>query len=643
MAMRVTDSMISQTSIRNVNTNKNRLNVLQTQYTTGKRISRPSDDPIIAMRALRLRSTRNQITQYVDRNLPDAQSWLELTEDTLDSVGNMMQYMYSELVQAASDQEALDRAKLIESLESYKNSIYSEANADYAGRTLFSGYRTDSDVTFPKDSSDTRYQITENLSATDIKSKIYIANKTTIDTNNLGVVTNANLPTDLTVSSIRLSYDQLENSAADDGEAKAINSIEYKKVADIAATRKVEDGKNIVDINGGAGKITIQNNSDGTTSVTITDYTKTYGASTNKWTLDKAGRFVEDSGNSDSISARINSEGNLIVEFTDSDLAKSSNKGLDLANNTLTAKSTKLTITTALNGVIVGDLEASYELKIDNYCDGSDASELDTVYKDMVTANENKKGKITFLTETGELLISDVVRSELEGLLTVNGKEPISVTYRKSGFEQYDVRPEQLFDCVDMTKPDSEDWQPYYFEQDKIEYTVATNQTIHINTTASEVFQMDLARDIDNLIRALQENLSADQKVTDIKSMLEDARYADDASQNALNSMLDAAEKETSAAKNVLQTLLGNSITSIKSYMTDVSAKLANVGNRLAQVKVITTRMTDQKNNVKSLQSTNVDKDLEEIMTEYTSALTAYEASLTAVGKISQVSLLEYI
>lgn len=638
MAMRVTDSMISQNSMRNVNTNKNRLNVLQTQYTTGKKISRPSDDPIIAMRALRLRSTGNQVTQYVDRNLPDAQSWLELTEDTLDSVGNMMTYMYSELIQAASDQETLDRSKLIESLESYKNSIYSEANADNAGRTIFSGYRTDKNVTFANDSSDTRYQITETLSATDIKSKIYIANKTTIDTNNLGVVTNTNLPTDLTVSSIRLSYDQLENSATDDGDAKAINSIEYKKVADITATREVTDGNNIVNINNGAGKITIQNNEDGTTSVTITD-----GAATNNYTLDKAGRFVADSGNSDTISARVNSEGNLIVEFTNSALAKSSNKGLNLTDNTLTAESTKLTITTALNGVIVGDLEASYELEINNYCDGSDASELDGVYNDMVTANTNKEGRITLLTDTGELLISDVVRNELEGLNVINGKEPISVTYRKSGFEQYDVYPEQLFDCIDMTKADSSDWQEYYFEQDKIEYTVATNQKVHINTTASEVFQMDLARDIDDLIRALQENLSADQKVTDIKSMLEDARYADDDSQTALNSMLEAAEKEASASKNVLQTLLGNSITSIKSYQTNVSAKLANVGNRLAQVEVITTRMTDQKNNVEALQSTNEDKDLEEIMTEYTSALTAYEASLTAVGKISEVSLLNYI
>ena len=637
MAMRVTDSMISHNSIRNVNTNKNRLNTLQTQYTTQKKISRPSEDPIIAMRALRLRSTKNQVTQYVDRNLPDAQSWLELTEGALDSVGNMMQYMYGELVQASQDQEAIDRSKLIESLESYKNSIYSEANADYAERTIFSGHRTDSPVTFQKDASSTRYQITETLSAVDIKSKTYVANKTVIDTANLGVVTNANLPTDITVSSITLGYDQLENSAADKGDAKAINSIEYKKVADITAERVVEDGNATVQIEGG-GKITIENNIDGTTGVTITD-----GANTNKYTLDKAGRFVSDGGNSSAISARINGDGNLVVEFTDSTLAKSSESGLNLTDNSLTAKSTKLTVTTALNGVIVGDLEASYELAIDNYCDGSDASELDGAYKDIQTANANDKGRITLLTETGELLISDTIREELEGLKTINGKEPISVTYRKSGFEQYEVYPEQLYDCIDMSSSDKEDWHSYYYGADKIEYSVAANQTVHINVNASEVFQPDLARDIDELIRALQDNLNADQKVTDIEAMLTDPKYADDASQTALKSMLDAAKKETSASANILQTALGSKLTSIQSYMTNVSAKQASVGNRLAQVEVITTRMEDQKSNVEALQSANEDKDIEEIMTEYSSALAAYEASLTAVGKMSEVSLLNYI
>ena len=627
MAMRVTDSMISQNSIRNVNLNKGRMDTLQTQYATQKKITRPSDDPIIAMRSLRLRSTKNQLTQYVDRNLPDAQSWLELTEDTLDSVGNMMQYMYSELVQASQDQESSDREKLIESLQAYKERIYSEANADYAGRTLFSGYRTDSYVTFREDKSDARYQISETLSATDIDSSTYIINKTKMDTTSLDIVENDELPQDVSVSRIRLGYDQLEN--ADD-----ITSIEYKKTADITAERVVEDGNATVQIDGG-GKITIQNNSDGTTGVTITD-----GAATNTYTLDKAGRFVSAAGNSENIFARINGDGNLVVEFSNSALAASSSNGLNVATGANDATSTKLTITAALNGVVVGDLEASYELKIDGgYVDGNDDTALDNAYQNTIDGNKN----ITVLTETGELLISDTVRKELEGLKTINGKEPITVTYRKSGFAENEVCPEQLYDCVDMTNVDSSEWKTYYYEADKIEYTVGSNQTVHVNVNASEVFQPDLGRDIDELVRVLQQSITADQKVTDINEMLEDPKYADDASQSSLKSMLDAAEKEASAAKNILQTALEGNITNIQKYMSNVSSTQANVGNRLAQVEVIITRMEEQKSNVKALQSSNEDKDIEEIIVEYNSAYAAYQASLTAIGKISEVSLLNYI
>ena len=627
MAMRVTDKMMSQNSIRNVNSNKSRMDTLQTQYATQKKITRPSDDPIIAMRSLRLRSTKNQLTQYVDRNLPDAQSWLELTEDTLDSVGNMMQYMYRELIQASQDQESIDREKIIESLQAYKERIYSEANADYAGRTLFSGYRTDSYVTFRTDETDARYEISETLSATDITSASYIVNKTKMNTTSLDTVTNDELPQDVTVSRIRLGYDQLEN--ADD-----ITSIEYKKTADITATRVVENNNPTVQIDGG-GKITIENNSDGTTGVTITD-----GSVTNTYTLDKAGRFIPAGGNSENISARINGDGNLVVEFSNSALAQSSNKGLNVATGNNDVQSTKLTITAALNGVIVGDLEASYELQIDGgYVDGNDDAVLDAAYQNTIDGDKN----VTLLTETGELLISDTVRKELECLKTINGKEPITVTYRKSGFAQNEVRPEQLYDCVDMSNADSDEWKTYYYEADEIEYTVGSNQTVHVNVNASEVFQPDLGRDIDELVRVLQQSMTADKKIEEINAMLKDTKYADDASQAALKSMLDAAEKEASAAKNILQTALGHNVTTIQEYMSNVSSTQANVGNRLAQIEVITTRMEDQKSNVEALQSSNEDKDIEEILVEYNSAYAAYQASLTAIGKISEVSLLNYI
>ena len=40
--------------------------------TSQKKISRPSDDPVIAIRALRLRSSLSQINQYYEKNIPDA-------------------------------------------------------------------------------------------------------------------------------------------------------------------------------------------------------------------------------------------------------------------------------------------------------------------------------------------------------------------------------------------------------------------------------------------------------------------------------------------------------------------------------------------------------------------------------------------
>ena len=49
--MRVTNSMISRNSMINMNNNKVNVDILNNQMTTQKKISRPSEDPIIAIRA----------------------------------------------------------------------------------------------------------------------------------------------------------------------------------------------------------------------------------------------------------------------------------------------------------------------------------------------------------------------------------------------------------------------------------------------------------------------------------------------------------------------------------------------------------------------------------------------------------------
>ncbi|MCI6629600.1 MAG: flagellar hook-associated protein 3, partial [Lachnospiraceae bacterium] len=79
MSMRITNKIMQNNSLTNINNNKVQQDKLSTQMETGKKITRPSDDPVIAIRALRLRSTLSEVTQYCDKNIEDADSWLSVT------------------------------------------------------------------------------------------------------------------------------------------------------------------------------------------------------------------------------------------------------------------------------------------------------------------------------------------------------------------------------------------------------------------------------------------------------------------------------------------------------------------------------------------------------------------------------------
>ena len=83
--MRITNKIISNNSVTNINNNKIYEDRLNTQLSTGSKINRPSDDPVIAIRALRLRTNLNEVSQYYSKNIPDAESWLDVTESAVDT------------------------------------------------------------------------------------------------------------------------------------------------------------------------------------------------------------------------------------------------------------------------------------------------------------------------------------------------------------------------------------------------------------------------------------------------------------------------------------------------------------------------------------------------------------------------------
>ena len=100
--MRITNKIIQNNNLSNINTNKIYQDTLSTQMSTQKKINRPSDDPVVAIRALRLRSSVTEVTQYYSKNIPDAESWLNVTEDALKNLSQIMTSMISQFTMGSS-------------------------------------------------------------------------------------------------------------------------------------------------------------------------------------------------------------------------------------------------------------------------------------------------------------------------------------------------------------------------------------------------------------------------------------------------------------------------------------------------------------------------------------------------------------
>ena len=173
--MRITNTMMRNNSLLNMQKNKAAYNKYLEQYNTQKKISRPSDDPTIAVRALKYRTTLVEIKQYKS-NISDARAWMDATETYLKDVNGRMESMISYCTQAANGTySAEQRQDIVTQLKQFSKYIYEQnANADYAGRYLFTGYRTDVPMLFDKAQSNVTYTINENLDINDIQKYQYV-------------------------------------------------------------------------------------------------------------------------------------------------------------------------------------------------------------------------------------------------------------------------------------------------------------------------------------------------------------------------------------------------------------------------------------------------------------------------------------
>ncbi|WHX40224.1 flagellar hook-associated protein FlgL [Mesobacillus sp. AQ2] len=141
--MRITQSMLSSNSLRNLSESYRRMGQYQDQLATGKKITKPSDDPVVAMKGMFYRSGLTEVEQY-KRNLSELYLWMENSEAGIEQANNGLQRVRELVIQgkngalSPSDREAVSRE-----VEQIKADLVQVANTQVSGRYIFHGTDTD--------------------------------------------------------------------------------------------------------------------------------------------------------------------------------------------------------------------------------------------------------------------------------------------------------------------------------------------------------------------------------------------------------------------------------------------------------------------------------------------------------------------
>lgn len=718
--MRITNGMMMNTTKTNINNNKVSVDRLNTQMSTQKKITKPSDNPLIAIKSLRLSTTLSQINQYYGNNIKDAQSWMDVTETALTNMKNILTDAYRLAVNGSTGTLTdEDRNTVLTQLKSLSSQLYAEANADYADRTVFSGYKTNSTVTFQDalEASNAKYEINEQLSINNMQTYTYYANK--LDTPSAGEVQNpaankVGTPQEEVLKRLRLAYNKLSNLnslaytyAVDTSSSKADGTTNGNVTitADMSGTASSQlfqwrslkkdsaftyqadangqmTGASLEDMNGYKlsispdGKFSVDDPSltlsvreTTINQVKMTTYTYTDESGNMAFmaqeTLDANGKktayLVDAQGNRVDLAYDANgklvtvkdSQGNSINTNLEKTVGAGDTAIITVTNAdgnpAMTAKAAPVDAADTAKGksyeLVTADKKLTTNLKIEKMTEQEFNAHLAKLAADPDTVSKQYKDTIIYLPDSGEMVFgTNIAQTMSSEFATLN------VNYDKEGFAKGETRPEMYFNCTNKTDISAVNHITYTnydadgnWIQQNINYAVSANQDMKINTQIRDVVSADCYRDLAEMTDLVQEAVNAHTTVTNIQSMINSGDYTDKDQLAYLKDCLEKAQKQVAYADDHLQKVFGTQITNFERYLSQVNLEITDIGSRGDQLSLTENRMSNQKTTFTQLKSNNEDEELSDVTIDYTSAFTAFQASLKAAGKIDNMTLLDYL
>ncbi len=138
--LRVTEGSTNRATLAGLQLDSSRLAALQEQMSSGRQITKPSDDPTGTVTALELRSQLKQQTQF-QANSADALGWLTTVDSSYNSISSQLQQVRSLVLQGMNTgtNNATSNEALAQQVDQARASLLSLANSSYLGRPVFGG------------------------------------------------------------------------------------------------------------------------------------------------------------------------------------------------------------------------------------------------------------------------------------------------------------------------------------------------------------------------------------------------------------------------------------------------------------------------------------------------------------------------
>ncbi|WP_235867443.1 flagellar hook-associated protein FlgL [Priestia abyssalis] len=140
--MRITQGMLSNNMLRNLNQSYSKLIDYQNQVSTGKKITRPSDNPTVAVQAMGYRTNLTEIEQF-KTNFSKAYSSIDNADTALDDATQALQRIRELTVQASNDTNNTENRQAIENeINELKEHLMDIANTKVGDHYIFNGGNT---------------------------------------------------------------------------------------------------------------------------------------------------------------------------------------------------------------------------------------------------------------------------------------------------------------------------------------------------------------------------------------------------------------------------------------------------------------------------------------------------------------------